>query len=116
MSSNKSAEILDDSYFDVVNIQNFPNLGFPLKIVLTLNHGWVAEECKFSVSKSVVDVKMQEETIVARRMVIDHKQASKLEPFLMTIGSELSLAVKKCFPERRVTSRRAKEIEKKTYT
>ena len=45
---------------------------------------------------------------MARRMIFDRKQANKPEPFLINIGSQLSLAVNKCFPERQTASERKK--------
>ena len=39
-----------------------------------------------------------------RRMIIERKQANKLEPFSINIGFELPLAVKKSFSERKATS------------
>ena len=43
-----------------------------------------------------------------RRMIIERKQANKLEPFSINIGFELPLAVKKSFSERKATSEKKK--------
>ena len=43
-----------------------------------------------------------------RRMIIERKQANKLEPFSINIGFELPLAVKKGFSERKATSEKKK--------
>ena len=48
-----------------------------------------------------------------RRMIIERKQANKLEPFSINIGFELPLAVKKSFSERKATSEKKKK--KKTH-
>ena len=44
-----------------------------------------------------------------RRMIIERKQANKLEPFSINIGFELPLAVKKSFSERKATSEKKKQ-------
>ena len=44
-----------------------------------------------------------------RRMIIERKQANKLEPFSINIGFELPLAVKKSFSERKATSEKKKK-------
>ena len=41
-------------------------------------------------------------------MIIERKQANKLEPFSINIGFELPLAVKKSFSERQAASERKK--------
>ena len=48
---------MDKFFFSAVKVQNYKNLAFILKIVLTLSHGQAAVERGFSVNKAVLDVR-----------------------------------------------------------
>ena len=66
---NKKEHRLDEFFFSAVKVQNHKNLAFILKIVLTLSHGQAAVQRGFSVSKAALDVNMQENSLIARKLI-----------------------------------------------
>ena len=66
-------------------MQNYKNLAFILKIVLTLSHGQAAVERGFSVNKALLDVNMQENSLIAHKLVRDHMSSNNPKPHCMEV-------------------------------
>ena len=80
---------LDDFWFQQVKVYNYEKLSFVVKLILTLSHGQASVELEFSVNNIVDKKNMKEETIVARRHIIDHMRAHKLKPYTIEIDKPL---------------------------
>ena len=63
---------LDDFCFYQVFAKNYTDLPFVIKVVLTLSHDQAFSEQQFSINNTVLDNNMKEESIVARKHIIDH--------------------------------------------
>ena len=61
-------------------INKYGNLAFVITMILTLSHGQTAVERSFNINKSVVDVNMKEESIVARKAIKDHMLPNDIQP------------------------------------
>ena len=86
---NKKEHRLDEFFFSAVKVQNHKNLAFILKIVLTLSHGQAAVQRGFSVSKAALDVNMQENSLIARKLIRDHMSSSNLKPQCMEVPNPM---------------------------
>ena len=86
---DRSETRLDDFYFKIIGIKQYPNLARVVKLVLTLSHGQASVERQFSVNNSVLDVNMKEDSIVARKLIRDHMLAHSLTPESFTITKPL---------------------------
>ena len=69
---NENQDRLDDFCFNQVFANNYVDLSFAIKVVLTLRHGHTSTEQQFSITNIVLDSNMKEESIIARKHIIDH--------------------------------------------
>lgn len=69
---DKKKDRLDNFFFNVIGIQKYEQLAFVVKVILTLSHGQASVERGFSINKSVLEVNMKAESIVARKLIRDH--------------------------------------------
>ena len=67
----------------------YVNLAFVIKIILTLSHGQAAIERSFSINKSVLDVNMKEESIVACKTIKDHRLSNDIQPDMIEILNKM---------------------------
>ena len=58
-------------------------------MTLTLSHGQAAIKRNFSINKSVVDVNMKEESIVARKTIKDHMLSNDIQPDMTEISNKM---------------------------
>ena len=86
---NKKEHRLDELVFSAVKLQNYENLAFIVKIVLTLSHGQTALERGFSVNKAVLDVNMQENSVIDCKLIMDHMSSSNLKPHCMEVPNPM---------------------------
>ena len=86
---NKKEHRLDEFFFSAVKVQNYKNLAFILKIVLTLSHGQAVVERRFSVNKAVLDVNMQENSLIAHKLIRDHMSSNNLKPHCMEVPNPM---------------------------
>ena len=77
---DKQKDRLDTFFFSLPAIKKYVILAFVMKMILTLSHGQAAVERSFSINKSVVDVNMKEEFIVARKTIKDHMLLNDIQP------------------------------------
>ena len=70
-------------------IKKYVNVAFIIRMVLTLSHGQAAVERSFSVNKSVVDVIMKEESIVACKNIKDHMLSNDIQPYMIEISNKM---------------------------
>ena len=80
---------LDDFYFRFIGIEKYKGLSFLVKIVLTLSHGQASVECSFSLNKSVLNLSISEDSIVAKKAIRGHMLSNGLEPQSIVISNEL---------------------------
>ena len=64
-------------------------MAFVIKTILTLSHGQAAVERSFSINKSVVDVNMKEESIVARKTIKDHMLSNDIQPDMVEVSNKI---------------------------
>ena len=86
---NKKEYRLDEFIFSAVKVQNYKNLTFILKIVLTLSHDQAAVEREFSVNKAILDVSMQENSLIARKLIRDHMSSNNLKPHCVEVPNPM---------------------------
>ena len=70
-------------------IKKYVNLAFVNKMILTLSHGQATVERSFSINKSVVDVNMKEESIVASKPIKDHMLSNDVQPDMIEISNKM---------------------------
>ena len=73
-------------FFQVVSFIIPAELKSILKLVLVLSHGQTSIERGFNVNKSILKVNMNEKSVVARKIIIDHMQKNNLDPVSITIS------------------------------
>jgi hypothetical protein len=84
---------LDDffmQYFE--ETVRFPNFVEIVKFVMILSHGQSAVERGFSINKSLLVENLQERSLIAQRIVLDHMNAHQYKPFNVPISKELLLS------------------------
>ena len=86
---DKQKDRLDTFFFSLPAIKKYVNLAFVIKMILTLSHGQAAVERSFSINKSVVDVNMKEESIVARKAIKDHMLSNDIQPDMIEISNKM---------------------------
>ena len=62
-----------------------------MKVILTLSHGQASAERSFSVNNTVINVKMSEDSVVAKvakKIIKDHMISTKLTPELVQITNK----------------------------
>ena len=93
---NFSHEIdrLDHFFFHKMNIENYKELAFVVKLVLTLSHGQASIERNFSVGKNCEITNMEPESIIGRKCVKDHMLSNNLKPHNMKIDDQFILDLK----------------------
>ena len=64
-----------------------------MKIILTFSHGQASVERHSSVNKTVINVNMSEDSIVAKEIIKDHMISNKLIPESVQITNKLLCSV-----------------------
>ena len=70
-------------------IKTYVNLAVAIKMILTLSHGQAALERSVSINKSIVEVNMTEESIVARKTIKDHMLWNDIQPDMIEISNKM---------------------------
>ena len=88
---------LDHFYFKTLGVgTKYPDLAEVLKLVCCLSHGQAPVERGFSHNKNVLQVNMQEKSIISKRLIKDYLVVNKLKPHevILTPGlmKQVSLA------------------------
>ena len=91
-SFDRKDERLDDFYFCVLVIQKYKELAYIVKIILTLSHGQAAVERGFSIGKSILNVNMNTELIVSKKIVKDHMISHSVKPHNFQIRRQLIIS------------------------
>ena len=94
-------------------IKKYVNLAFVIKMILTLSHGQAAVERSFSINKSVVDVNMKEESIVARKTIKDHMLSNDIQPDMIEIPNKMINFYRSARQKYEIHKEREREAEKK---
>ena len=92
---DKNHDRSDDFYFNKVFANNYDDLPFFMKVVLTLSHCQASTERQFSFSNTVLDNNIKEENTVARKHIIHHMRSKKLMPYFIEINKDLHSSVKR---------------------
>ena len=79
----------DAFYFRFIRIGKYKELLFLVKIFLTLSHRQASVEHSFSLHKSVLNHKISEDSIVAKKAIRDHMLSNGLEPQSIVMSNEL---------------------------
>ena len=69
-SFNEATNRLDNFWFEKAKISHFKTLTFVVKLVFTLFHGQTYVEWEFSISNSVHNNNMKEDTIMAKNILM----------------------------------------------
>ena len=65
-------ERLDKFYFHSANLLLSPEIKSIIKLILVLSHGQANVECGFNTNKSVNKVNISQDSIITRKLIIDH--------------------------------------------
>ena len=87
-------ERLDNFFFQVVTFTIAAKLKSILKLVLVLSHGQASIERGFNLNETILKVNMNEKSVIAREIIIDHMQKNNLNPTSITITKKLIMSVK----------------------
>ena len=90
---NRKVSSLDEFFFNTVKVSKYNELSTVLKLVLTISHGQAAVERGFSHNKYILAENMKSLYIVSQRVIKDHMVSKQLQPYTITISSEM-LSVK----------------------
>ena len=82
-------------------------------MILTLSHGQAAVERSFSINKSVVDVNLKEESIVARKTIKDHMLSDDIQPDMIEISNKMINFYRSARQKYEIQKEREAEKEKK---
>ena len=77
-----------------MNVQQYESLSYVIKCILVLFHGPSQVERGFSFNKALMNDKMQEKYVIARRSVKDYIQTYQLEPHKVKIKKDLKRSVR----------------------
>ena len=75
---NEASNRLNNFWFEKAKTSHFKTLTLVVKSVLTLFHGQASVEWKFSISNIIHNNNMKEDTIMAKKYVIDHMNVHKM--------------------------------------
>ena len=84
---------LDEFYFNDIDLQSFKELSFLMKMILILSRGQASVKRSFSVTNTVVNVNISEDSIVAKNIIKDHMISNKLTPESVEITYKLLCSV-----------------------
>ena len=76
---NEATDHLDDFWFEKAKISHFKTSDFVVKLALTLFHGQTSFEREFSISNYVYSNNMKEDTIMAKKYIMNHMNSHKLK-------------------------------------
>ena len=65
-----------------------------VKLVSVLSHGQASVERGFNINKSVHKINISEDSVIARKLIIDHMQKEDLKPSNIELSSQLIRSVK----------------------
>ena len=89
---NPKEDNLDHFFFHKLTFEIPSELQSLLKMVLVLSHGQAGVERLFNINKTVSKVNMKDDSIVARKMIIDHMQKKDLSPAPIDLSSRTAWA------------------------
>ena len=85
---------LDDFFFNLIGVQKYYKFAFIIKVILTISHGQAAIERRFSLNKTILDVNMKKESIVARKIIRDHMLNNSIQPHTIDINNTMIVSFK----------------------
>ena len=85
---------LDDFFFNIIGVQKYDKFAFIIKVILTVSHGQAAIERGFSLNKTILDVNMKKESIVARKIIRDHMLTNSIQPHTIDINNAMIVSFK----------------------
>lgn len=109
---DRSVDRLDEFFFSMNHVVSSPELSALLQLVFTPSHGQVCVERGFSINKTVLETNMKSDSIVARKMIIDHMQKEGVHPHSITLSNQLLRSVKLACQRYSEFLRQQKEKEK----
>ena len=77
---------LDEFYFHKVEVAEYQDVAFVIRLLLTLSHGQAAVERGFSHNNALLKVNMNPETVISKSVIKDHMLANKLNPYSIDIS------------------------------
>ena len=87
-------ERLDKFCFHSANLLLSPEIKSIIKLILVLSHGQASVERGFNTNKSVNKVKISQDSIITRKLIIDHMQKKNLTPSKIELSASLIKSVK----------------------
>ena len=87
-------EKLDKFLFHSPNLLLSPEIQSIIKLVLVLSHGQASAERGFNINKSVNKVNISQDSIVTRKLIIDHMQEKNLTPSKIELSPSLIKSIK----------------------
>lgn len=91
---NPKKERLDEFYFNSPSLQLPPEIQSVIKLLLVLSHGQASVERGFNINKTVNKFNISQDSIVARKLIIDHMQKKNISPSKIDMSLSLVKSVK----------------------
>ena len=85
---------LDDFFFNIIGVQKYDKFAFIIKVILTVSPAQAAIERGFSLNKTILDVNMKKESIVARKIIRDHLLTNSIQPHTIDINNAMIVSFK----------------------
>ena len=87
-------ERLDKFYFHSANLLLSPEIKLIIKLILVLSHEQASVERGFNTNKSVNKVNISQDSVITRKLIIDHMQKKNLTPSKIELSTLLIKSVK----------------------
>ena len=91
---DETKDRLDELWFGKVGIHKYPQISRILKLIFCLFHGQASVEREFNDNNIVDQVNMEDDTIVAKKHVLNHMRFHKINPKDINIDKPMIKAVK----------------------
>ena len=91
---DQNKERLEEFFFQNPNFSLSSEIQSVIKLVLVFSHDQTSVEHGFDINKSVNKVNISQDSVIARKLTIDHMQRKGLEPLNIELSSQLIRSVK----------------------
>ena len=113
-SFDQMEDRLDEFWFGKVGIHKYPNISRILKLIFCLFHAQASVEREFNDNNIVDQVNMEDDTIVAKKHIINYMRFHKIELKDINIDKPIIKAAKNLHKEYLIALEKKLQEEKKT--
>ena len=90
-------DCIGNFYFSTIHISKYQQIWFILKLLLSPIHGQVLVGSVFSLNSNIIKANMKPETLIAKRLMIDHMVAKNVKPRTIDIIKLMLKALKSAY-------------------